>query len=180
MIQFLRYSIVWLWAAPLALATLPALSALPATVTITGRVVNTKGAPLAGVFIVMQNAATTATTNASGNFLLTSEQAKPVLTFKCAGYQTQTFLLKALGPVTVTMNEVGTVLAASSAGLEVVSKPLVVADDQPTFPGARPPTVLIYSRMCTTPRPPEPIIFPAMCLLASWLTRPAACSMPRS
>ena len=83
----------------------------------------------------MQGATTTAATNAAGNFLLVSEQLNPVLTFKCAGYQTQTFLLKATGPVAVVLNEVGTVPVAQAAGLEAVNKPMTVADEQPTFPG---------------------------------------------
>lgn len=144
MVQFLRCLTTCALAGALALAAFSAtagvhpgspLAARPTSVTITGRVADTKGTPLAGVFITMQQAATTATTNSSGNFLLASDQANPVLTFKCAGYQTQSFLLKAAGPVTIVLNEVGTVPVAPAAGLEVVNKPLAIADEQPTFPG---------------------------------------------
>lgn len=147
MVQFLRcfaklhLASVLALAAPTVLASpaseLPR-AAQPLNTTITGRVVTTGGAPLAGVFITMQGATATATTNAAGNFLLASEQLNPVLTFKCAGYQTQTFLLKATGPVAIVLNEVGTVPAVQAAGIEVVNKPLVIADEQPTFPGGAP------------------------------------------
>jgi TonB family protein len=122
-------------ASPICMGLLPGQ---PLGTTITGHVTTTSGAPLAGVFITVQGAAATATTNAGGNFLLASEQPGPVLTFKCAGYQTQSFLLKTAGPVTVVLNEVGTVPVAPSAGLEAVSKPMVIADEQPVFPGGAP------------------------------------------
>jgi TonB family protein len=145
MVQFVRCLVALSLARALALTIWPALAASsarplpvearPASLTVTGRVADTKGNPLASVFITMQNASSTATTNSAGNFLLTSEQLNPVLTFKCAGYQTQTFLLKTAGPVTVVLNEIGTVPVAPGAGLEAVNKPMTVADEQPTFPG---------------------------------------------
>jgi len=98
-------------------------------------VVDREGTPLAGVFIRAQSAATTATTNAAGGFLLACELANPVLTFKCAGYQTQTVQLKATQPVILTMSEVGAAAATDGAGLETLNKPVVLADDQPAFPG---------------------------------------------
>ena len=107
----------------------------PASLNITGRVVDRKGAPLAGVFITMQSAPATATTNAAGGFLLPSESTSPVLTFKRAGYQTQTVLLTSAQPVVLTMSEVGTAPAALAAGLEAINKPVVLADEQPAFPG---------------------------------------------
>lgn len=125
--------------APVALASPSGspslLRARPAGITITGRVVDRKGTPLAGVFITMESTAITATTNAAGGFLLASESATPVLTFKCAGYQTQTVQLKSAQPVTLTMSEVGVATAALAAGLEAINKPIILADDQPTFPG---------------------------------------------
>lgn len=140
MMQFVRCLFVCSLVALLALvasvvAAAPAGIAPPLGTTITGRVTTASGAPLAGVFITVQGAAASATTNAAGSFLLAHEQPNPVLTFKCAGYQTQTFLLKAAGPVAVVMNEIGTVPLAQAAGLEAVNKPLLVADEQPTFPG---------------------------------------------
>lgn len=144
MIQFLRCVLVCSLVVLLALLA-SAVSASPSRVAsplgqrlsnpITGRVVTASGAPLAGVFITVQGASATATTNAAGSFLLASEQPNPVLTFKCAGYQTQTFLLKATGPVTIVLNAVGTVPVAQAAGLEIVNKPMTIADEQPTFPG---------------------------------------------
>jgi TonB family protein len=124
--------------APVALpspASGPLWVAAPAGITITGRVVNRQGAPLAGVFITMQSAAATATTNSAGSFLLASEVANPVLTFKCAGFQTQTVLLKSAQPVVLTMNEIGTAPVALAAGLEAVNKLLNMSDEQPAFPG---------------------------------------------
>ncbi len=107
----------------------------PASLTITGRVVDRSGAPLAGVYITMQSASVTATTNSAGSFLLSSDSTTPVLTFKRAGYQTQTVLLTSVQPVVLTMSEVGTVPVALAAGLEAVNKPVVLADVQPAFPG---------------------------------------------
>lgn len=147
MVQFLHCFAKVILAGGLALAG-PTVLASPVegsqratqflTTTITGHVVTTSGVPLAGVFITMQDATTTATTNAAGSFLLASEQLTPVLTFKCAGYQTQTFALKVTGPVAIVLNEVGTVPAVQAAGVEVVNKPLAIADEQPTFPGGAP------------------------------------------
>lgn len=107
----------------------------PAALTITGRVVDRMGAPLAGVYVTMQSASATATTNSAGGFLLPSESTSPVLTFKRAGYQTQTVLLTSPQPVVLTMSEVGTAPVALAAGLEAVNKPVVLADVQPAFPG---------------------------------------------
>jgi TonB family protein len=143
MVQFLHCFARCLLIAYSALCITPALAnsacmklaAQPGSTTITGHVADTKGVALAGVFITLESAAVTATTNSAGNFLLISDQASPVLTFKCAGYQTWTFALKASGPVAVVMNEVGTVPAPQAAGLEVVNKPMVIADEQPAFPG---------------------------------------------
>jgi TonB family protein len=109
--------------------------ARPAGLTITGRVVNRRGAPLAGVFITLQSAASSATTNSAGSFLLACELANPVLTFKCAGYQTQTVQLKSAQPMVLTMSEVGTTGAALGTGLEAINKPVILADEQPAFPG---------------------------------------------
>ena len=123
-------------ASPAALAARPtARVSQPVALTITGRVVDRKGTPLAGVFITAQSAATTATTNAAGGFLLACEQADPVLTFKCAGYQTQTVQLKAAQPIVLTMSEVGAAAAAVGTGIETLNKPVTLADDQPAFPG---------------------------------------------
>ena len=58
-----------------------------------------------------------------------------MLTFKRAGYQTQTVLLTSAQPVVLTMSEVGTAPAALAAGLEAINKPVVLADEQPAFPG---------------------------------------------
>lgn len=139
MVQFLRFLVTLSLAGAAALSAGPVwaaraastspLAARPAGLTIAGRVADTKGAPLASVFITMQNATATSTTNSAGNFMLTSEQANPILTFKCAGYQTQSFLLKTAGPVTIVLNEVGTVPVAPGAGLEVVNKPVTVVDE---------------------------------------------------
>ncbi len=107
----------------------------PAALTITGRIMNDKGTPLPGVFITVKDAAVSATTNAAGNFLLNSELLNPVLTLKCAGYQTQTVALKVAGPVTITMHPVGVAGSAPAAGLEAVSGLVNLADEQPTYPG---------------------------------------------
>ncbi len=107
----------------------------PVALTITGRVVDRNGAPLAGVYVTMQSASTTATTNSAGSFLLSSDSSTPVLTFKRAGYQTQTVLLTSVQPVVLTMSEVGTAPVALAAGMEAVSKPVVLADVQPAFTG---------------------------------------------
>ncbi|MDJ0364082.1 TonB family protein [Hymenobacter sp. H14-R3] len=116
-------------AAPLVAA------ARPAALAITGRIINDKGDPLPGVFITMKDAATNATTNSAGNFLLSSELPNPVLTLKCAGYQTQTVALKAAGPVALTMHAVGVGGNTAAAGVEVVAGLLNLADEQPTYPG---------------------------------------------
>ena len=113
----------------------PAPAARPASLTITGRILNDKGAPLPGVFITVKDAVANATTNAAGNFLLASELPNPVLTLKCAGYQTQTVALKLAGPVTITMHAVGASAGAPAAGLEAVSGLLNLADEQPAYPG---------------------------------------------
>jgi len=123
---------------PAALASPAAgqpVSARPASATITGRVLDRKGTPLAGVFITVQSAPATATTNSAGNFLLSCEQSNPVLTFKCAGYQTQTVLLASAQPVVLTMSEVGAAAATLTSGLVAINKPVILADDQPAFPG---------------------------------------------
>ena len=109
--------------------------ASPRALAITGRILNDKGNPLPGVFITMKDAAVSATTNAAGNFLLASELANPVLTLKCAGYQTQTVALRAAGPVTITMSPVGVGGGPAAAGVEVVSGLLNLADEQPAYPG---------------------------------------------
>jgi protein TonB len=109
--------------------------ARPEALTITGRILNDKGAPLPGVFITLKDAAINATTNSAGNFLLASELPNPILTLKCAGYQTQTVALKAAGPVTITMSPVGVGSGAAAAGVEVVSGLLNLADEQPAYPG---------------------------------------------
>ncbi|GAB3634796.1 hypothetical protein GCM10027422_03860 [Hymenobacter arcticus] len=116
-------------AAPLAVA------AGPGALIITGRILNDKGAPLPGVFITMKDAAANATTNSAGSFLLNSELPNPVLTLKCAGYQTQTVALTAAGPVTLTMHPVGVGGNTAAAGVEVISGLLNLADEQPTYPG---------------------------------------------
>lgn len=116
-------------AAPLVVTT------SPGALAITGRIMNEKGAPLPGVFITMKDAAVSVTTNAAGNFLLASELPNPVLTLKCAGYQTQTVALKAAGPVTITMSPVGVASSTAGAGVEVVSGLLNLADEQPAYPG---------------------------------------------
>jgi TonB family protein len=114
----------------------PALQLVgPTALAITGRITNEKGAPLPGVFITVKDAAVSATTNSAGNFLLTSKLMNPVLTLKCAGYQTQTVALKVAGPVTITMSPVGAAGAGPMAGLEVVSGLLNLADEQPAYPG---------------------------------------------
>ena len=107
----------------------------PGALAITGRIMNEKGAPLPGVFITMKDAAVSVTTNAAGNFLLTSELPNPVLTLKCAGYQTQTVALKSVGPITLTMHPVGVGGGPAAAGVEVVSGLLNLADEQPAYPG---------------------------------------------
>jgi TonB family protein len=121
--------------APVSPASGHLRTATPAGLTITGRVVDRRGAPLAGVFITLQSAPTSATTNSAGSFLLPCELANPVLTFKCAGYQTQTVQLKSAQPVVLTMSEVGTAAVALGTGLEAINKPVILADDQPAFPG---------------------------------------------
>jgi TonB family protein len=115
-------------------ATLAAV-ARPAGLNITGRIMSDKGAPLPGVFITVKDAAVSTTTNSAGSFLLASELPNPVLTLKCAGYQTQTVALKMAGPVTITMHTVGTSAGAPVAGLEAVSGLLNLADEQPAYPG---------------------------------------------
>ena len=143
MVQFVRCLILPAFLlvpafAPVALAGLPthvAPLARPVGLTITGRVVDRAGVPLAGVYVTMQSTPITATTNAAGGFLLPSESTSPVLTFKRAGYQTQTVLLTSVQPVVLTMSEVGTAPVALGAGLEAVNKPVVLADEQPAFPG---------------------------------------------
>jgi len=82
----------------------------------------------------VKDEAANATTNATGGFLLASEQPNPVLTLKCVGYQTQMVALKEAGPVTITMYEVGAAGMAPLTGAEVVND-LNVADEQPTYPG---------------------------------------------
>jgi TonB family protein len=144
MVQLLRCFTAWSLAACAILSVFPALAssaslpqamARPSSITITGRVANTKGVALAGVFITVQESSATATTNSAGNFLLAIEQTNPVLTFKCAGYQTQAFRLKAIGPINVILSEIGTVPAAQSSSLELVSKAVAIGDEPPTFPG---------------------------------------------
>lgn len=83
----------------------------------------------------MKDAAASATTNSAGNFLLASELHNPVLTLKCAGYQTQTVVLKTAGPVTITMSPVGVGNSTAGAGVEVVSSLLNLAAEQPAHPG---------------------------------------------
>jgi protein TonB len=143
MVQFLHCLVLALSVAgPVLAASAPAGPAAghlgvarPASLTITGRVVDRRGAPLAGVFITLQSTPVSATTNSAGSFLLACELTNPVLTFKCAGYQTQTVQLKSAQPMVLTMSEVGTTAAALGTGLEAINKPVVVADDQPAFPG---------------------------------------------
>jgi TonB family protein len=143
MVQFLQCLVLLTLAAAPALAASAPVGpadgqlavAKPAGRAITGRVVDRRGAPLAGVFVTMQSAPSSATTNSAGSFLLACELANPVLTFKCAGYQTQTVQLKSAQPMVLTMSEVGTTAAALGTGLEAVNKPVILADDQPAFPG---------------------------------------------
>jgi TonB family protein len=143
MVQFLHCLVLAVLTTAPALATnaptgpagSPPRVARPAGLTITGRVVDRRGAPLAGVFITLQSAASSATTNSVGSFLLACELANPVLTFKCAGYQTQTVQLKSAQPMVLTMTEVGTTAAALGTGLEAIDKPVILADEQPAFPG---------------------------------------------
>ena len=103
--------------------------------TITGRTVNDKGDPLPGVFITLKSAGLSATTNSAGGFLLASEENEPVLTLKCAGYQTQTLALKIAGPVTITMLPVGMAGQGPAAGVEAMTSLLNLADEQPAYPG---------------------------------------------
>lgn len=107
----------------------------PAALTITGRISDTGGTPLPGVFITEKDAPVNATTNAAGDFLLASEHLNPILVFKCAGYQTQTVALKVAGPVAITMHEIGVAATPPAEGLETVNELLNTAEEQPLFPG---------------------------------------------
>lgn len=139
-VKRLALATAWVFSASTVLPTRSGATPLvaashPAALTITGRIMTDKGAPLPGVFITMKDAAANATTNSAGNFLLNSELSNPVLTLKCAGYQTQTVALTAAGPVTLTMHPVGVGGNTAAAGVEVVSGLLNLADEQPAYPG---------------------------------------------
>lgn len=103
--------------------------------TITGRVLNEKSAPLPGVVLALKGGASTTTSNALGAFLLTVSEPNPVLIVKCAGYQTQTLAVKAAGPLSIILQPVGTAGAGQGAGVEAVTGLLNLADEQPAFPG---------------------------------------------
>ena len=87
---------------PSGFAAQPPLRA-PHAVALFGQVINERGAPLPGVIIAVQGAATVASTNADGRFLIAAPVAEPVLVFKCAGYRVQTVLVPAASALTVTM-----------------------------------------------------------------------------
>ena len=111
---------------------------------LTGRVCNTANQSLPGVVITLQNTSTMVITNSAGEFLLNCDDASPVLTFKYAGYQTQTLRMVAKSPVTITLYKIGTPLLPQAAGVEmVVLDGLVAVDEQPAFPGG-PEAYLAY------------------------------------
>ena len=103
---------------------------------ISGRVCNKANQPLPGVAITLQNTSVMVITNGAGEFFLNSNEASPVLTFKYAGYQTQTLRIVAKNLVTITLFKIGTPILPQAEGIEmVVLDGLVAVDEEPAFPG---------------------------------------------
>jgi len=120
------------WCAP---GSAPQL-ARPATITITGSVLNDKGLPLPSVVVAVKGTSTVTTTNSAGNFLVAVEAINPVLVFTCAGYQAQALAVEARSGVAVTLYAVGVAPPSSvEPAVGAGSNGVVYAEDMASFPG---------------------------------------------
>ncbi len=111
------------------------LASRGAAAPLTGQVFNHAHEPLPGVVITLQNSATITTTNATGEFFLSADEALPVLVFKYMGYQTQAVRVKTRGTVKITLYEVGVPSLPPAAGLDLLAEAPPTIDEPPTFPG---------------------------------------------
>lgn len=112
---------------------------------VAGRVTDEAGVPLPGVFVAVKGTPQATTTNAAGDFLLTLNDVKSVLLFKCQGYHDQTLTVAAGNSLTVKMQSFTKAVApptgpASSASATVVESVgsatvLKFSEVLPSFPG---------------------------------------------
>lgn len=132
---------------PLTESTLTTMvSAAPA---VAGRVVTETGAGLPGVVVAIQGTPQATSTNASGDFLLTLNNAKSVLIFKCQGYRDQTLAVAAGNSLTVKMFALNRPAPSNLAAAAAAPAPeateagvasgaptvLSFSEELPTFPG---------------------------------------------
>ncbi|MEP6950185.1 MAG: TonB-dependent receptor [Ginsengibacter sp.] len=71
--------------------------------TITGKVIGSDGAPVAGVTVQVKGASTGTATDASGNFSLNVEDANATVVISSLGYDTQTIALNGRSEISITL-----------------------------------------------------------------------------
>jgi TonB family protein len=105
---------------------------------LSGRVHDPDNGALPGVVIILKGLGKSTTTNATGYFVLSCDEATPTLVLSCAGYHPQTVQAQGNGPLDIVLYKAGAPLPAPlalAAALEAAKNPVAAPEEAPAFPG---------------------------------------------